>query len=92
MKKRKANDGRATTNFAHDVHTGNTNDGGGFLSSWFGYFSERRGGASLRPSRHENSTSQLDRMENIMMRMEEKLSTVSNTVVTLESRCEQLEA
>ena len=29
-KKRKANDGRATTGGAHDVNTGKTNDGGGF--------------------------------------------------------------
>eukprot|EP00984_Skeletonema_dohrnii_P020850 scaffold10274_cov88-Skeletonema_dohrnii-CCMP3373.AAC.2 len=82
-KKRKANDGRATApDGAHDVNTaGNTNDGG------FPHISERRGGAS-GPSRAENNTSQLDRMEQIMMRMEEKLATVS----CLESRCEQLEA
>eukprot|EP00985_Skeletonema_marinoi_P002061 scaffold834_cov144-Skeletonema_marinoi.AAC.8 len=93
MKKRKANDGRATTDGAHDVHRGNTNDGGGFLSSWFGYFSGRSDDAlSSGPSRDENSTSQLDRMENIMMRMEENLATVSSTVDSLESRCEQLEA
>eukprot|EP00984_Skeletonema_dohrnii_P038656 scaffold42165_cov155-Skeletonema_dohrnii-CCMP3373.AAC.2 len=38
MKKRKANDGRATADGTHDVNTSNTNDGGGFLSSWFGIF------------------------------------------------------
>ena len=89
MKKRKANDGRATVlDGAHDdVHTVNTNDGG-FLSSWFGYFSGQRDGASSSgPSRDENNKSQLDRMEVIMMRVEEKLATVSS----LESRCEQLE-
>eukprot|EP00984_Skeletonema_dohrnii_P032322 scaffold26237_cov162-Skeletonema_dohrnii-CCMP3373.AAC.3 len=81
-KKRKANDGRATTDGSHDVNTGNTNDGGG-------YFSGQREGASASgpPSPTENNTSQLDRMEQIMMRMEEKLATVSS----LESRCEQLE-
>eukprot|EP00984_Skeletonema_dohrnii_P006161 scaffold2199_cov120-Skeletonema_dohrnii-CCMP3373.AAC.2 len=89
MKKRKANDGRATADGTHDVDTGNTNDGGGFLSSWFGYFSgQREGASSLGPSPTENNTSQLDRMEQIMMRMEEKLATVSS----LESRCETLEA
>eukprot|EP00984_Skeletonema_dohrnii_P006163 scaffold2199_cov120-Skeletonema_dohrnii-CCMP3373.AAC.4 len=80
-KKRKSNDGRATTDGAHDVNTGNTNDGG--------CFSGQRGDvASGPPSPTENNTSQLDdRMEQIMMRMEEKLSAVSS----LESRCEQLE-
>eukprot|EP00984_Skeletonema_dohrnii_P022837 scaffold11933_cov117-Skeletonema_dohrnii-CCMP3373.AAC.9 len=88
-KKRKANDGRATTDGTHDVITSNTNDGGGFLSSWFGYFSGQRDGASSGPSRDENNTSsQLDRMEQIMMRMEEKLATVSS----LESQYERLEA
>ena len=79
-KKRKSNDGRATTDGAHDVNTGNTNDGG--------CFSGQRGDASSGPSPTENNTSQLDRMEQIMMRMEEKLSAVSS----LESRCETLEA
>eukprot|EP00985_Skeletonema_marinoi_P011498 scaffold5475_cov98-Skeletonema_marinoi.AAC.3 len=85
-KKRKASDGRATADGTHDVHTGNTNDGGG-------YFSGQREGASASgpPSPTENNTSQLDRMEQIMMRMEEKLATVSSTVDSLESRCEQLE-
>ena len=92
-KKRKANDGgRATTCGSHDVSTDNTNDGGGFLSSWFGYFSGRRDDdASSGPSREENKKSQLDRMENIMMRMDAKLNTVCSTVGSLESRCEQLE-
>jgi len=91
MKKRKANDGRATTDCSHDVNTSNNNDGGGFLSSWFGYFSGRRDDASAGPPNNENfvqqSLSKMDRMEQIMMRVEEKLSTVSS----LESRCEQLE-
>jgi len=88
-KKRKANDGRATVpDGAHDVIS-NTNDGGGFFSSWFGYFSGQRvDAASSGPSHEVNNTSQLDRMEVMMMRMEEKLATVS----CLESRCEQLEA
>jgi len=89
LKKRKANDGRVTADGTHDVNTGNTNDGGGFLSSWFGYFSGQRVDvASSGPSLTENNTSQLNRMEQIMMRVEEKLATVSS----LESRCEQLEA
>ena len=80
-KKRKANDGRATVpDGAHDVNTGN---GGVFL-----HISGQRGGVSSGPSRDENNASQLDRMEQIMMRMEEKLATVSS----LESRCEQLES
>ena len=89
-KKRKANDGRAATGCAHDVSAGNTNDGGGFFSSWFGYFSGRRGESSsetgLSPNEC-NNTRQLNRMEQMMMRMEEKLATVSR----LESKCEQLE-
>ena len=89
-KKRKASDGRATVDGPHDVNTGNTNDGG-FLSSWFGYFSGRRDDASAGPPNNEQfiqqSLSKMDRMEQIMMRMEEKLATVSS----LESRCEQLE-
>jgi len=82
-KKRKANDGRDTADGAHDVDTSNNNDGGG-------NFSGQREGASASgpPSPTENNTSQLDRMEQIMMRMEEKLATVRS----LESRCEQLEA
>ncbi len=87
-KKRKANDGRVTTDCAHDVNKRNTNDGGSFFSSWFGYFSGRDGSSSgLRPPANENNTTQLNRMEEMMIRMEEKLSTVSS----LESRCEQLE-
>ncbi len=74
-KKRKANDGQATTEGA------STNDGSSFLSSWFGFFSRRCDETSPGPS-------QLDRLENIMIRMEEKLTTVSS----LESRCENLEA
>ena len=83
-KKRKANDDRATTDDTHDVMngTGNNNDGG-FLHN----ISRQRNDASSA-SCDENNRSQLDRMEVIMMRMEEKLATVSS----LESRCEQLEA
>ncbi|KAK1739073.1 leucine-rich repeat protein [Skeletonema marinoi] len=91
MKKRKANDGRATADGTHDVNTGNTNDGGGFLSSWFGYFSGQRDGASSGQSRDENNTSQLDRMEVMMMRMEEKLATVESRCETLEAKCSSLE-
>ncbi|KAK1739049.1 leucine-rich repeat protein [Skeletonema marinoi] len=92
MKKRKANDGRVTADGTHDVDTSNNNDGDGFLSSWFGYFSGQRGGAlSGSPNNDhfaQQSLSKMDRMEQIMMRVEEKLATVSS----LESRCEQLEA
>eukprot|EP00984_Skeletonema_dohrnii_P029094 scaffold19434_cov121-Skeletonema_dohrnii-CCMP3373.AAC.10 len=92
MKKRKANDGRSTADGTHDVHRGNTNDGGGFLSSWFGYFSGQRDGASSSgPSPTETNTSQLDRMEVIMMRMEEKLATVESRCETLEAHCSSLE-
>ncbi|KAK1739025.1 hypothetical protein QTG54_010341 [Skeletonema marinoi] len=80
-KKRKANDGQATVlDGSHDVNTGNTNDGG------FLHISGQRDDAPSGPSRDENSTSQLNRMEQIMMRMEEKLATVS----TLESRLESI--
>ena len=78
-KKRKANDGRATTDGSHDVNTDNTNDGGGFLSSWFGYFSRRRDDASAGPPSNEQLIHQsLSQMNKIMMRMEEKLATVSS--------------
>mmetsp|Transcript_18720 Transcript_18720/g.37757 ORF Transcript_18720/g.37757 Transcript_18720/m.37757 type:complete len:558 (+) Transcript_18720:46-1719(+) len=91
-KKRKASDGRATVDGSHNVNTSNTNDGGSFLSSWFGYFSGQRDDASSGPPRNEQliqqSLSKMDKMEQIMIRMEEKLATVSS----LESRCEQLEA
>eukprot|EP00985_Skeletonema_marinoi_P025984 scaffold19645_cov73-Skeletonema_marinoi.AAC.1 len=91
MKKRKVNDGRATADGTHDVNTSNNNDGG-FLSSWFGYFSGQRDGASSSgPSPTENNTSQLDRMEAIMMRMEEKLATVESRCETLEAKCCSLE-
>ena len=88
-KKRKANDGRAATDGAHDVNIGNTNDGGGFLTSWFGYFSGRRdeSSGSGPPLNECNNTTQLNRMEEMMMRMEEKLANVGN----LESKCEELE-
>ena len=88
-KKRKVNDGRATTDGAHDVNIGNNNDGGGFLSSWFGYFSGRRyGGASSGPPGYDTSIHQsLSQMNATMMRMEEKLASVNS----LERRCEELE-
>ena len=88
-KKRKANDGRATTDCEHDVNTCNNNDGGGFLSSWFGYFSGRRyGGASSGPPGYDTSIHQsLSQMNATMMRMEEKLASVNS----LERRCEELE-
>eukprot|EP00986_Skeletonema_menzelii_P001643 scaffold450_cov139-Skeletonema_menzelii.AAC.5 len=88
-KKCKANDGRATTDCEHDVN-GNANDGGGFLSSWFGYFSGRRyGGASSGPPGYDTSIHQsLSQMNATMMRMEEKLASVNS----IERRCEQLEA
>ncbi len=96
-KKRKASNGQATTDCAHDnniMSTGSTN-GGGLLSSWFGYFSGRRDNASSRPPSNEHSIQQslstMDRMEKIMMRMEDKLATVSNTVSTLKSQCQELE-
>eukprot|EP00985_Skeletonema_marinoi_P006682 scaffold2901_cov99-Skeletonema_marinoi.AAC.11 len=93
MKKRKANDGRVTADGTHDVDTSNNNDGGGFLSSWFGYFSGQWGDAasSSGPSRDENNTSQLDRMEVMMMRMEEKLATVESRCETLEAKCSSLQ-
>ncbi len=80
-KKRKANDGQAVTDCASN------NDGSSFLSSWLGFFSGRRDETSPGPPQDESNTSQLDRMENIMMRVEDKLATVSS----LESRCEKLE-
>ena len=97
-KKRKANDGRAATGSAHDVSTDNTNDGGGFFSSWFGYFSGRNDCSSSGSLSNENliqqSLSKMDKMEQIMMRMEEKMTRMEEkmaTVGSVESRCEQLE-
>ena len=98
-KKRKANDGHAAaTDGAHDVSNGTTNDGGGFLSSWFGYFSGRSDVASSGSPSNENllhqTLSKMDKMEEIMMRMEEKMSRMEEklaTVGSVESRCEQLE-
>ncbi|KAK1739091.1 leucine-rich repeat protein [Skeletonema marinoi] len=91
-KKRKASDGRATVDGSHDMNTGNTNHAGSILSSWFGYFSGQRDSASSGFPNNEQliqqSLSKIDRMEQIMIRMDEKLATVSS----LESRCEQLEA
>ena len=86
-KKRKANDGRAATDGAHGMSKGSNNDGGGFLSSWLGYFSGRRDGSSSALPTNENNTALLNRMERMMTRMEEKLATVSR----LESRYEELE-
>eukprot|EP00985_Skeletonema_marinoi_P001470 scaffold581_cov127-Skeletonema_marinoi.AAC.21 len=84
-KKRKASDGRATTDGTHhDVNTGNTNDGG------FPHISGQRNDdtSSGPPSNEQFIHQSLSQMNKIMMRVEEKLATVSN----LESRCEQLEA
>ena len=88
-KKRKANDGRAATDCAHDVSTGNTNDGGGFFSSWFGYYFSGRSdeSSSGSPSYEKSIHQSLSQINTTMMRMEEKLATVGS----LESRCEQLE-
>ncbi len=80
-KKRKANDGRATV--TDSSHSG----GGGFLSSWLGYFTGRRHDTTSTTCGGENLTHKMDRMEKIMVRMEEKLTTVSS----LERRCEKLE-
>ena len=99
-KKRKANDGRATV-------PGSSNGGGGLFSSWLGYFSGRRDEitptASSATCGGENLTQKIDRMEKMMIRMEERqLATVSNlfrieerqlmAVGSLESRCERLES
>mmetsp|Transcript_18723 Transcript_18723/g.37767 ORF Transcript_18723/g.37767 Transcript_18723/m.37767 type:complete len:303 (+) Transcript_18723:46-954(+) len=78
-KKRKASDGRATVDGSHNVNTSNTNDGGGFDAS---------SGPPSNEQLIQQSLSKMDKMEQIMIRMEEKLSTVSS----LESRCQQLEA
>ena len=78
-KKRKADDGRATV--PDSSHSG----GGGFLSSWLGYFYGRRHDTTPTTCGGENLTHKMDRMEKIMIRMEEKLTTV-------ERRCENLEA
>ncbi len=72
QKKRKA-DSHATADGSHDVNTGkghnnddaSTNDDNSFLSSG------RRDETSQGPPQDDNKPSQLDRMENIMMRMEE---------------------
>ena len=53
---------------------------GRFVSSWLGYFFSGR--------RNDTTLLQLDRMEQMMMRMEDKLGTIAS----LESRCEELEA
>ena len=97
-KKRKDNDGRAAaTDGAHDVSTGDTNDGGGFFSSWFGYsyFSGRSGSALSESTRYENSIQHsLSQINATMMRMEEKMTGMEEklaTVSRLERRCEQLE-
>jgi len=89
-KKRKANDGRATTDGgAHDVDSDSNNDGGSFISSWFGYFLGRGDAASSGPPNNEQFIHQsLSQMNKLMMGIEEKLAAVSS----LESRCERLEA
>ena len=82
-KKRKANDGRTTSNNAHDVNAGSYN----FFSSWFGYFSGRSDGASAGSPPEKSIHQSLSQINTTMMRMEEKLATVSS----LERRCEELE-
>ena len=84
-KKRKANDGRAT-----DVETNNS----GLLASWRSYFSWRHHEDAPTPVCSTNeqllnaSLCQMERMEKIMGKMEEKLKGMSS----IESRCKQLEA
>ena len=91
-KKRKANDGSATMpDGAHDANTSKTRNGGG--GGILSYISARGDGASSGPPSAEqfilqSMSHQMERIEKIMMRMEEKLAHVSS----LESRCEQLEA
>jgi hypothetical protein len=87
MKKRKANDGRATV--PHD-------GGGGFLSSWLGYFSSgRRDGttptASSSTCGGENLTQKMDAMMQIMIRMEERQLATESRCERLESKCSVLE-
>ncbi len=85
-KKRKANDSRATP--SDDTHHGlQISGGGGFISSWLGYYlSVRREQSPSATSScgGENHISQLDRMEKIMLRMEEKCN-------RLEAKCNSLE-
>ena len=85
-KKRKANDGRATVL--------DSSNGGGLFSFWLGYFSWRRddntkGIHNTQPTRGGENLTQMDRMENMMLRMEKRqLASMSS----LERRCEKLEA
>ena len=82
-KKRKANDGRATVPDGGGV--------GGLFSTWLSYFSGRRDGTTPTASSTcggENLT-QMDRMENMMKRIEERQLVTMNS---LERRCANLEA
>ena len=91
-KKRKANDGLAATHCTHDVSTGNTNDGGGFFSSWFGYFSGRNDDATSGSPRYENSIHHsLSQVNTTMMRMEEKMTRIESRCELLERKCSSLE-
>jgi Leucine-rich repeat (LRR) protein len=77
-KKRKANDGRATV-------PDSNHSGGGFLSSWLGYFSSGRrdDNASTTCGSSENLTQKMDAMMQMMSRMEERCS-------RLETECKSL--
>jgi len=71
MKKRKASAGRpATAEAAPDVNASSNNKDCGSVSS----FSGRGDDISSGPYRDGNKASQLDRMEKMMIRMEEKLA------------------
>ena len=85
-KKRKGNEGNAI------VSDGRS---GGFLSSWFGYFSGRDSAPSIKfndvNNNNNNSSSQLDRMEQIMMRMEEKCSSLETELRSVKDQVNRLE-
>ena len=71
------------------MNTDSNNDGGSFISSWFGYFLRRGEAASSGPPNNEQFIHQsLSQMNKLMVGIEEKLAAVSS----LESRCERLEA
>ena len=89
-KKRKTNDGQAVPDGAQERSTTSSN----FLSSLFGYyFTRRNDNASTVQNEHGNeqfmqqALSYMEGMKNTMLRMEEKLDTLSN----VESRCKELE-
>ncbi|KAL7457963.1 hypothetical protein ACHAWC_009974 [Mediolabrus comicus] len=85
MKKRKANDGRATVPGNSSSHSGG---GGGEITSRLGRDDQTTPTASTTCGSSENLTQKMDAMMQMMSRMEEKLTAVSS----LESRCERLEA